>query len=161
MPAIGDKAPDFELTNQDGQRVRLSDYRGRKVVIFAFPKAGTAGCNAQACSFRDEFPQFDAGNAVVLGVSGDKPESLKKWKASQRLPYDLLSDPDMTMLQAWNADGKSLLGIIKLPIATRSVWVIDEDGTVIEAQVGIGPRQSVDRALAALKADSHQSSVIS
>jgi peroxiredoxin Q/BCP len=153
MPAIGQTAPNFTLTNQDGQSVNLTDYRGKKVVIFAFPKANTGGCNAQACSFRDEFPRIEAGSAVVLGVSTDSPETLKKWKARLNLPYDLLSDPDMTMLQAWDARG-SILGLINLPAASRSVWVLDENGVVLEAQVGIGPQASVDRALSVLAAQS-------
>lgn len=152
MTTIGQQAPDFTLTNQDGQAVSLSDYRGRKVVIFAFPKANTGGCNAQACSFRDEFPLIEAGSAVVLGVSTDSPQTLRQWKARLKLPYDLLSDPDMTMLSAWNAGGKTVLGLIKLPIATRSVWVLDENGVVLDAAVGIGPQASVERALKALAA---------
>lgn len=152
MPTVGQLAPDFALKNQDGQVVRLSDFRGRRVVIFAFPKANTAGCNAQACGFRDEFPVIEAGNAVVLGISTDSPETLKKWKERLKLPYDLLSDPDMTMLSVWNAGGPSLLGLVKLPFATRSVWVIDENGQVLDAAVGIGPQASVERALKALAA---------
>lgn len=152
MPAVGQQAPDFALKNQDGQIVRLSDFRGRRVVIFAFPKANTGGCNAQACSFRDEFPTIEAGSAVVLGVSTDSPETLKQWKARLKLPYDLLSDPDMTMLSAWNAGGMSLLGLVRLPFATRSVWVIGENGEVLDAAVGIGPQASVERALKALAA---------
>ncbi len=151
MPSVGQQAPDFTLTNQDGQRVSLSDYRGQKLVIFAFPKANTGGCNAQACSFRDQFPQFEARGTAVLGVSADTPETLKRWKARFNLPYDLLSDPMLTMLRAWNAGG-SVLGFIRLPIAARSVWVLDENGVVLAAQVGIGPQASVERALAALRA---------
>lgn len=151
MPTVGQQAPDFTLTNQDGRRVSLSDYRGKKVVIFAFPKANTGGCNTQACSFRDQFPAFEADGVVVLGVSVDVPEALKRWKARLDLPYDLLSDPEMTMLHAWNADC-SVLGLIKLPVAVRSVWVLDEQGVALEAQVGVSPQASVERALRALGA---------
>ena len=79
MLAIGQEAPDFTLPNQDNADVRLRDQRGRKVVIFAFPKAGTAGCTRQACGFRDELPRIEAGNAVVLGLSTDQPAQLKSW----------------------------------------------------------------------------------
>ncbi len=151
MPIVGQQAPDFTLTSQDGRRVSLSDYRGKKVVIFAFPKANTGGCNVQACSFRDEFPAFEAGGAVVLGVSVDTPEALRRWKARLELPYDLLSDPEMAMLHAWNA-GSSVFGLIKLPIAIRSVWVVDEQGVTLEAQVGVSPQASVEHALRALAA---------
>lgn len=152
MPTIGQAAPDFELQNQDGENVRLSDYRGRRVIIFAFPKANTMGCNNQACSFRDVFPQIESQNAVVLGVSSDSVEVLASWKRRQNLQYDLLSDPDHKMLEAWDAWGFKLF-VIKLPIsATRSYWVIDERGILVDQQIGVRPQESVDKALAAVEA---------
>lgn len=150
MPAVGEKAPDFELLNQDGRRVRLSDYRGQKVILFAFPQAFTLGCNAQACGFRDSLPQISARNAVVLGVSPDTPETLRRWKAEKGLQYDLLSDPDHAVLDAWNAWGQSLLGLISIPRANRSFWVLDEEGVVLDAQLGISSGESVARALRAV-----------
>jgi len=150
MPAIGQPAPDFELRNQDGKPVRLRDYRGRKVVIFAFPKANTPGCNHQACSFRDAFPQIESSSAVVLGVSSDSVADLAAWKAAKKLPYDLLSDPEHKMLDAWDAWGINLR-IFKLPLmATRSYWVIDEEGILVDEQIGARPLESVQKALAAL-----------
>ena len=151
MPDIGVQAPDFALTNQDGKTIRLSYYRGKKVILFAFPQAFTMGCNNQACGFRDQFPKIEAGNAVVLGISPDKPETLKSWKQEKNLQYDLLSDPDHKVLDAWSAWGRSLLGLVTLPRTTRSVWVIGENGHVIDAQVGITPGESVRRALAAIE----------
>lgn len=151
MPAVGQAAPDFELLNQEGQTVGLSHYRGRRVIIFAFPKANTMGCNNQACAFRDVFPQIEARNAVVLGVSSDSVETLAAWKRRQGLQYDLLSDPDHAMLDAWEAWGFKLFSIIKLPIsATRSYWVIDENGILVDQQIGVRPQESVDKALAAV-----------
>jgi peroxiredoxin Q/BCP len=150
MPDIAQQAPDFELSNQDGKRVKLSDFRGKKVILFAFPQAFTSGCNAQACGFRDEFPKFEAGNAVVLGISPDSPETLAKWKKAKNLPYDLLSDPKHEILDAWSAWGRSVFGLLTIPRTTRSVWVIDENGVVIDAQVGVMPGASVRRALAAV-----------
>lgn len=148
MPTIGQAAPDFSLMNQDGVEVRLSDYRGKKVIIFAFPKANTYGCNNQACSFRDVFPQINSKNAVVLGVSSDSADVLSTWKKRQGLQYDLLSDPDHQMLDNWDAWGVNLL-LFKLPIgATRSYWVIDEEGILVDQQIGVRPRESVQRALA-------------
>lgn len=152
MPAIGQAAPDFELLNQDGKPVRLSDYRGQRVIIFAFPKANTMGCNNQACSFRDVFPRIESRSAVLLGVSSDSVGTLASWKRRQKLPYDLLSDPDHQMLEAWEAWGFKLFGI-KLPIsATRSYWVIDEHGMIVDQQIGVRPQESVDKALAAVEA---------
>ena len=143
MPNIGESAPDFALPNQDGQTVRLSDFRGKKVVIFAFPKAGTSGCTTQACGFRDEFPRIQDANAVVLGLSPDKPDALRKWKDKENLPYDLLSDPDHKVLEAWGAwgekkmYGKTYMGVI------RSHWVIDENGVVADAHIKVSPKDSV------------------
>jgi thioredoxin-dependent peroxiredoxin len=150
MPDIGETAPDFELLNQDSLPVRLKKYRGRKVIIFAFPQAYTPNCTAQACGFRDQFPQFETSNAVVLGISPDKPDTLKRWKIDNKLQYDLLSDPDHTVLHEWNAWGKSVLGIIKLRRTNRSYWVLNEEGVVVDMQLGVSPEQSVSRALSAL-----------
>lgn len=146
MPQVGDKAPDFELKNQDGQTVRLSDFRGKKIVLFAYPKAGTSGCTTQACGLRDEFPRIESANAIVLGLSPDEPADLLKWKKKENLPYDLLSDPDHAVLDAWGVwgeksmYGKSYMGVI------RSHWIIDEDGTVVDAQIKVSPTESVERA---------------
>lgn len=151
MPAIGEAAPDFELPNQDGQPVRLSDFRGRKVVLFIFPKANTLGCNAQACGFRDEFEAISAQNAVILGLSADSTATLREWKRSKRLPYDLLSDPDHRVIEPWGAYGLSLLGLVRLPLVQRAYWVIDEQGTIVDGKVPVGPGDSVRRALEATK----------
>lgn len=152
MVDIGQPIPDFELRNQDNQPVRLSDYRGRFVVIFAFPKAGTAGCTMQACSFRDVFPQIEAENAVVLGLSMDTPAELKSWHDRHHLQYDLLSDPDKEVITLLGAGDNSLFGLIPMSGAKRSCWVIDEQGTLIDMQVGVTPQGSVEKALKALRA---------
>jgi len=150
MPSVGEKAPDFELKDQNGQLMRLSDLRGKKVVLFAFPKAGTPGCTKQACGFRDMFPRIEAADAVVLGLSPDSPDDLLQWKQTENLPYTLLSDPDHRVLEAWGAwgektsYGKSYMGVI------RSHWVIDESGTIIDAQIKVSPEDSVSRALKVL-----------
>ena len=150
MPTVGEAAPDFELLNHDGEKVRLSDYRGMRVIIFAFPKANTMGCNIQACAFRDVFPKVESQNAIVLGVSSDSVAELARWKQLKGLQYDLLSDPDHKMLDAWDAWGLKLL-IVKLPVsATRSFWVVDEHGILVEEQIGVRPQESVDKALAAV-----------
>ena len=146
MPAVGEQAPDFELKNQNGETVRLSDYRGKKVLLFAFPKAGTSGCTAQACGLRDAFPRFEAVNAVVLGISPDSPEDLKKWQQEENLPYDLLSDPDHRVLEEWGVWGeKSMYGNTYMGVI-RSHWVIDEDGRIADAQVKVSHAESVERA---------------
>jgi peroxiredoxin Q/BCP len=151
MVAIGEQAPDFALPNQNGQQVKLSQFRGQKVILFAFPKAGTGGCTAQACGFRDSLPQIQAQNAVVLGISTDRPDELKRWHTAQNLSYDLLSDPKRMVIDQWNAGGMSILGIVSLPFAKRSYWVIDENGIVIDMQIGIAPGESVKKALKAVQ----------
>lgn len=147
MPAVGEPAPDFELLNQDGKKVKLSDYRGKKVILFAYPKAFTPGCTTQACGFRDRFPQIQAGNAVVLGISPDDTELLKKWKAEEKLPYDLLSDPDHKVLEAWGAWGeKTMYGKTHIGVI-RSHWVIDENGVIADENIQISPEKSVEKAV--------------
>lgn len=146
MPAVGEQAPDFALPNQDGDTIRLSDFRGQKVLLFAFPKAGTSGCTAQACGLRDAFPRIEASNAVVLGLSPDPPAALKKWKQDEDLPYDLLSDPDHRVLEEWGVWGeKSMYGNTYMGVL-RSHWIIDEQGRIADAQVKVSPADSVARA---------------
>jgi thioredoxin-dependent peroxiredoxin len=147
MPKPGDPFPDFELSNQDGNPVRLSDYRGRKLIVFAFPKANTPGCTTQACGFRDEFPKIEAGNAAVLGVSPDPPKKLRAWKDAQNLPYELLSDPDHRLLDALGAWGERSMYGKKYMGVIRSHWVIDEHGIVLDEQIKTSPTESVARAL--------------
>jgi peroxiredoxin Q/BCP len=144
MPQVGEKAPDFELKNQNGQTVKLSNLRGKKVVLFAFPKAGTSGCTTQACGLRDEFPQIKSANAVVLGLSPDLPEDLLKWKQDENLPYDLLSDPDHAVLEAWGVWGEKSMYGNKYMGVTRSHWIIDEAGQIADAQVKVSPQKSVE-----------------
>ncbi len=150
MPTVGEQAPDFALLNQDGETVKLSDFRGQKVILFAYPKAGTSGCTTQACGFRDEMPQLTEANTVVLGVSPDAPDKLKKWQQDENLPYNLLSDPEHTTLEAWGAWGeKSMYGNTYFGVI-RSHWLIDENGVIVDEQIKISPKKSVEKALKAL-----------
>jgi peroxiredoxin Q/BCP len=151
MPSVNVPAPDFELPNQDGKLIKLSNLHGKKVILFAFPQAYTGGCTAQACGFRDEFPKIESVPAVVLGISPDSQSTLKDWKRDHNLPYDLLSDPDHKVLDQWSAWGMWLFGMVRLPRTVRSVWVINENGIVIEADVGISPAESVRKALEAIQ----------
>ncbi|MCY3907328.1 MAG: peroxiredoxin [Anaerolineaceae bacterium] len=150
MPAIGELAPDFELLNQDGESVRLGDLRGRRVILFAYPKAATPGCTTQACGFRDNYPQVEAGDAIVLGLSPDEPPALRQWIDDEGFPFDLLSDPQHEVLEAWGAWGERSMYGNKYMGVIRSHWVIGADGVVEDAQVSVSPKNSVKRALAAL-----------
>lgn len=148
MLKVGDQAPDFELLNQDDQLVRLSSFRGKKVVLFFFPRAHevSSGCSAQACAFRDDFDEIRDANAVVLGVSADKPADLKKWGKNRRLPYDLLSDAEM---KAHNLYGtKSIIPFLR---TTRSYFLIDENGIIIDEKRNVSASGNSQLALAALK----------
>lgn len=147
MPAKGQEAPDFELLNQDGNKVKLSDFRGKKVLLFAYPAAGTPGCTTQACGFRDAFPQIEAGNTVVLGISPDTPKDQLKWKQAENLPYDLLADEDHAVMEAWGAWGEKSMFGKKYMGVIRSHWLIDENGIVIDERLNISPKDSIAEAL--------------
>jgi thioredoxin-dependent peroxiredoxin len=147
MPTVGTVAPDFELLNQDGEKIHLSDFRGKKVILFAFPKADTPGCTIQACGMRDNFPTFEEHNATVLGISPDQPKALKKWQADQNFPYMFLSDPDHKVLEEWGAWGeKSMYGKTYMGVI-RSHWVIGPDGKILDEQIKISPENSVEYAI--------------
>ena len=149
-PQAGDLAPYFAATTDTGDSVRLSDFRGRRVVLYFYPKDDTPGCTTQSCGFRDAYPQIEERNAVVLGVSPDGVKSHQKFKTKFDLPFTLLVDEDHQIAEAygvWNEKsmyGKTYMGI------TRSHFVIDEQGRIADAQVKVSPTDSVERALAAL-----------
>lgn len=138
--------PDFELPNQEGRLVHFSDFTGHRLVLFVFPKAGSMGCTMQACSFRDQFPRLEAANTVVLGLSADTPEELLAWKQRENLPYDLLSDPDYTVLDLLGAGKSKLLGMTVMR-AQRGVWVFDENGVLVDSRFSQWPNDSVHFAL--------------
>jgi peroxiredoxin Q/BCP len=149
--SIGDIAPDFELLDSEGKPEKLLDFRGQKIVLFFYPKAGTSGCTTQACGFRDNFSIIQAADATVIGVSPDEPPALGKWKADEKLPYMLLSDPNHAVADkygVWGEKkmyGRSYMGII------RSHFIIDEDGRIVDVQIKITPKSSIKEALASLE----------
>ncbi len=147
MPVVGEMAPDFELLNQNGDSVKLSEYRGKKVLLFAYPKAGTSGCTVQACGFRDHFAQVETADAIVLGLSPDEPVALAKWIEDESLQYDLLSDPEHQVLKAWDAWGEKSMYGKKYMGVIRSHWIIGEDGKVLDAQLKVSPKKSIEKAL--------------
>ncbi|HEY1597750.1 MAG TPA: peroxiredoxin, partial [Thermoleophilaceae bacterium] len=101
MPDVGDTAPSFDLLNQDGESVKLSDFAGKTVVLYFYPKADTPGCTVQACGIRDRSGEYETAGAVVLGVSPDEPKALKKFAEKYDLPFTLLSDSDHALAEAY------------------------------------------------------------
>ena len=133
MLEIGTKAPAFELPDQNGDIHRLEEYKGKRVILYFYPKDNTAGCTKQACGFGELYPQFLEKGAVVIGVSKDSVASHKKFEEKYHLPFPLLSDPDLTCIQAYdvwkekNMYGKKVMGVV------RTTYLIDEDGMIIKA----------------------------
>jgi peroxiredoxin Q/BCP len=132
MPEIkvGDPAPDIDLPAETGERFRLSDLRGKKVVLYFYPKANTPGCTLEACQFRDASEQFAGLNAVIVGVSPDTPAAQQKFKTSRKLPFTLLADVERAAAEAYGVwKLKSFLGK-KFMGVERSTFVIGEDGRI-------------------------------
>ena len=133
MLEIGTKAPDFTLPDQNGNMHSLSEYRGKKVILYFYPKDNTAGCTKQACGFAERYPQFTEKGAVVLGVSKDSVASHKKFEEKYGLPFTLLADPGLAAIQAYDVwqekknYGKTYMGVV------RSTYLIDEKGKIVKA----------------------------
>jgi thioredoxin-dependent peroxiredoxin len=131
--APGDAAPDFTLPDADGKPASLSDYRGRRVVVYFYPAAGTPGCTKEACDFRDNLAELGDAGLDVLGISPDETEKLAKFRDAEGLTFPLLSDTDKQVLTAWGAYGekqmygKTVTGVI------RSTFVVDPDGKIEKA----------------------------
>ncbi len=135
--AVGDPAPDLTLPSATGEQVSLRDLRGRSVVVYFYPAAGTPGCTKQACDFRDSLASLTAHGYDVLGVSPDRPEKLASFAQAEGLTFPLLSDPDHTTLEAWGAWGeKTSYGRTSTGVI-RSTVVVDPDGNVALAQYNV------------------------
>jgi peroxiredoxin Q/BCP len=146
----GDQAPDFQLLNQDGEMVKLADFRGKKLLLYFYPKASTPGCTVQACSIRDNSDKLEKLGVARVGISPDKPAAQKKFEQKQALNFPLLCDEDKQVAEAygvWGTKkmyGKSYLGII------RSSFLIDEQGVITDCWYKVSPKDTVPGALAAL-----------
>ena len=150
MVEEGKTAPDFELTSDAGERVKLSDLRGKPVVLYFYPKDDTPGCTKQACGIRDAYAEFQERGAVVLGVSPDNEASHVKFRDKYSLPFTLLADPDHEVAEdygVWvekNAYGQKKMGV------ERSTFIIDSEGNVAKVMRRVKPDTHADDVLAAL-----------
>ncbi len=131
--APGDAAPDFTLPDADGKPVSLSEFRGRRVIVYFYPAASTPGCTTEACDFRDSLADLNDAGFAVLGISPDKPAKLAKFRDAEGLTFPLLADEDRAVLTAWGAFGekqmygKTVTGVI------RSTFVVDPEGKIEQA----------------------------
>ncbi len=150
-PQPGSKAPAFRLSDDTGHTVSLADFKGRKVILYFYPKDSTPGCTTESCDFRDNVNRFAKSGAVVLGLSADSVESHKKFKAKHGLNFPLLSDPDHKALEAYGIwQEKSLYGRKFMGIV-RTTIVIDEEGKVAKVFPKVKVNGHVDQVLASLK----------
>ncbi len=133
MLEIGTKAPEFTLPDQNGVFHTLAEYRGKKVILYFYPRDNTPGCTKQACGFGERYPQIREKGAVVLGVSKDTVKSHKNFETKHELPFTLLSDPELTVIQAYDVwKEKKLYGKVSMGVV-RTTYLIDEEGVIIKA----------------------------
>ena len=150
MPQAGDKAPDFTLPDQDGESVKLSDFRGQTVVLYFYPQADTPGCTTQACGIRDRCGEYEEAGAVCIGVSPDEPEAVKKFDDKYELGFPLLADPDHAVADAYGAWGEKSMYGKKYMGVMRSTFIIDADGKIAKVFPKVQPKKHDDLVLKAL-----------
>ena len=147
MLAVGTKAPAFALPDQNGIMHTLEEYKGKKVILYFYPKDNTPGCSKQACGFSERYPQFVEKGAVVLGISKDSVASHKKFEEKYGLEFPLLSDPERTVIQAYDVwkekqnYGKVSMGVV------RTTYLIDEEGIIIKANDKVKAAEDAEKML--------------
>lgn len=146
----GTPAPDFDLQNQNGDVVRLSNYRGRRVVVYFYPRADTPGCTREATSFRDAWDRFAGRDVPVLGISDDPVEDLAAFADSYDLPFYLLSDESGAVAGAYDSYGEKTLGDRTIEGVSRNTYVIGPETTVEAAMEGVDPEDHAEEVLATL-----------
>lgn len=147
MLETGTKAPDFSLPDQDGVMHSLSQYRGKKVILYFYPRDNTPGCTKQACGFRDLYPQFTEKGAVVLGVSKDSVASHKKFQEKYQLSFPILSDTELQVIQAYDIwKEKKLYGKVSMGVV-RTTNLIDENGIISKAFGKVKAAQNSEQML--------------
>jgi len=146
MPAVGQEAPTFTLPSQDGTPISLEQYRGKWVVLYFYPKDMTTGCTIEAHKFQDALPQFEAKNAVILGVSIDTVDSHKQFCTKDGLTFKLLSDPEHKVVDEYGSLGH----FATFTIANRNTFLIDPDGKIVKEWTKVDPTHHSEEVLAAL-----------
>ena len=153
MLEVGTKAPEFTLPDKDGNAVSLADFSGKKVVLYFYPKDNTPGCTRQACAFAGAYEEFKKINAVVIGISKDSVASHQKFAEKHGLPFILLSDPELTVIQAYGVwQEKKLYGKVSMGVV-RSTFVIDENGMIEKVMPKVKPDTNAAEILTYLKAE--------
>ena len=154
MLKLGDKAPDFSLMNQEGAVIRLSDFQGKKVILYFYPKDNTPGCTRQACAFAAAYEDFKTLDAVVIGVSKDSEASHRRFAEKNGLPFILLSDPELKAIQAYDVwKEKKQYGKVSMGVV-RTTYVIDEAGCIEKVMPKVKPDTNAAEILAYLTGDS-------
>lgn len=148
---VGERAPAFTLTDQRGKKVKLSDFKGKNVVVYFYPRADTPGCTTQSCSLSEAMPDLKKLKAVVLGISPDTPEKQKKFDEKYDLGFPLLADEDHKVASAWGTWGKKTLYGREFMGIIRSAFVIDKAGKVAAVFYKVSPKDTVPKVTAELK----------
>ena len=148
---VGAKAPAFTLNDQSGKKVKLSDFKGRRVVVYFYPKADTPGCTNQACSLQEALPMMRRLKAQVIGISPDPPEKQQKFATKYALKFPLLADEDHTVADAWGTWGDRTLYGRKFKGIIRSAFVIDEQGKLTATFYKVSPKGTLGHLLQALQ----------
>jgi peroxiredoxin Q/BCP len=150
LPSVGEEAPDFELLSDEGEAVHLSDYRGKHVVLYFYPRADTPGCTTEACGFRDDYRAYQARDVVILGVSPDSVKKQAKFKAKHGLPFPLLDDTEHKVSNAYGVWGlKKFMGREYMGVQ-RTTFLIDPAGTIVRVFENVKPAEHSEEILAAL-----------
>ena len=144
---VGDRAPAFRLTSDDGAKVALGDFKGRKLVVYFYPKAFTPGCTTQACDLRDDYDRFIAAGYAVVGISPDAPDKLARFRKEYHLPFPLLADPDHAVAAAYGAWGKKKNFGREYQGMIRSTFIVDGSGVITEAWHNVKASGHIDRLL--------------
>jgi len=147
---VGDTAPSFELLNEDKQTIRLSDFAGKKIVLFFYPRANTSGCTTEACGFRDNYSAFENKDVVILGMSPDEVKDQKKFQEEHSFPYHLLADSDHAVAERYGVWGlKKMYGREYMGIL-RTTYVIDESGKIAHVFENVKPLGHSEEVLTVL-----------